>query len=295
MDGVKDVIAGTVGGFAICLVGHPLDTLKVRLQTQPSINPLYSGLVDCLTKTIKWEGLGGLYKGVASPLFGQMFFNSVQFLAYGQAKALYQTDTKKNLTITEYFMAGAITGLAVSFVESPIDFIKSQIQTQIFAEKSSTGSSSVKYKGVADCAKQIYTQRGVLGLFQGLVPTILRDIPAVSCYFGFYELSRQHFAKQYQGDVSKLTATQLLISGGVGGILYWSFTYPIDVIKTSIQGDSTQKSERKFKGVIDCGQKLYAEGGIPRFFRGFSPCMLRAFPANAACFFAYEKTRQILG
>ena len=60
----KDVFAGTCGGIAICLVGHPFDTLKVRLQTQPSNQPLYSGLLDCFTKTLKWEGVGGLYRGV---------------------------------------------------------------------------------------------------------------------------------------------------------------------------------------------------------------------------------------
>lgn len=60
----KDVAAGTCGGVAICLVGHPFDTLKVRLQTQPTENPLYSGLFDCFKKTLKWEGIGGLYRGV---------------------------------------------------------------------------------------------------------------------------------------------------------------------------------------------------------------------------------------
>jgi solute carrier family 25 carnitine/acylcarnitine transporter 20/29 len=31
------------------------------------------------------------------------------------------------------------------------------------------------------------------------------------------------------------------------------------------------------------------------FWRGFTPCMLRACPANAACFFAYETARSLLG
>jgi len=60
----KNVVAGTVAGIAVCLVGHPFDTLKVRLQTQPINNPVYSGLADCFYKTLKWEGIGGLYKGV---------------------------------------------------------------------------------------------------------------------------------------------------------------------------------------------------------------------------------------
>ena len=51
---VKDITAGTVGGIAICIVGHPFDTLKVRLQTQPSgSQAIYSGLADCFKQTIK--------------------------------------------------------------------------------------------------------------------------------------------------------------------------------------------------------------------------------------------------
>ena len=61
---VKNSLAGTAGGIAVCLVGHPFDTLKVRLQTQSVTNPVYKGLADCFFKTLKWEGIGGLYKGV---------------------------------------------------------------------------------------------------------------------------------------------------------------------------------------------------------------------------------------
>ena len=61
---LKNVVSGTVSGIAVCLVGHPFDTLKVRLQTQPVHRPVYTGLIDCFIKTLKWEGIGGLYKGV---------------------------------------------------------------------------------------------------------------------------------------------------------------------------------------------------------------------------------------
>jgi hypothetical protein len=60
--------------------------LQVRLQTQPQDKPLYTGLVDCLRKTLKNEGVGGLYKGVASPLAGQAVFNAWQFMLYGQVR-----------------------------------------------------------------------------------------------------------------------------------------------------------------------------------------------------------------
>ena len=38
--------------------------VQVRLQTQPTVNPVYNGVLDCVSKTAKWEGIGGFYKGV---------------------------------------------------------------------------------------------------------------------------------------------------------------------------------------------------------------------------------------
>jgi len=62
-----------------------------------------------------------------------------------------------------------------------------------------------------------------------------------------------------------------------------------------MQADSIVRSERRFKGVGDCARQLYAEGGVKRFFKGVAPCMLRAAPANATCFFLYQKSAQFLG
>lgn len=62
------------------------DTVKVRLQTQSSTKPVYSGALDCFRKTIQWEGLSGLYKGMSSPMAGQMFFRASFFAAFAESK-----------------------------------------------------------------------------------------------------------------------------------------------------------------------------------------------------------------
>jgi hypothetical protein len=48
-----------------------VEDFQVRLQTQPQgADRLYNGVLDCLKKTLEGEGIGGLYKGVGSPLAG---------------------------------------------------------------------------------------------------------------------------------------------------------------------------------------------------------------------------------
>jgi len=78
-DTLKDLISGTAGGIAQVLSGHPLDTIKVRLQIQGPGQKQFNGAIDCLRKTVRNEGFFALYKGSASPLLGAMAHNAVVF------------------------------------------------------------------------------------------------------------------------------------------------------------------------------------------------------------------------
>jgi solute carrier family 25 carnitine/acylcarnitine transporter 20/29 len=297
---VYDVIGGTVGGIGIVAVGHPFDTMKVRLQTQDPANPRYAGLGDCMRKTYTAEGLAGFYKGFASPLYGQMIFNAVQFVAYGFAKDFSQSIMTEEhqkaalargesvpLTIPQLFLAGAVTGSIVAFIEGPIDLMKTQMQTQVFKEKPlfNTFFGTVKY---------IAGNYGLRGVYQGLGPTILRNVPAVSWYFGAYEWARMRLCAPGE-TINTLPTYKVLAAGALGGLMYWVTVYPIDVVKSAIQCDAPNKSERRFKSTIDAFRQLAREGGLKRFFVGISPCLLRAAPANAVCFMLYQKTVELLG
>jgi len=148
-----------------------------------------------------------------------------------------------------------------------------------------------KYNGFVDCAKQIAGKFGVRGVYQGLQATIIRDVPANAAYFGFYEYFRRALASPGQ-KLTELQAWKLLLAGGLAGMSFWITTYPLDVVKSSIQADSPLHSERKYHGYVDCASKIYAQQGIKGFFRGFTPCVARSFPANAVCFFAYEQIKK---
>jgi solute carrier family 25 carnitine/acylcarnitine transporter 20/29 len=297
----RDLVAGTAGGVAQTLSGHPLDTLKVRLQTMPTPAPgeapMYTGMVDCVRKTVKSEGPLGLYKGVGSPLAGLAIINAVLFVTYGNSKHFVKnnitigsqssrTDPRDptQMSIAQYFLTGSIVGVVASFVDCPVDLFKTQMQVQ------GQGGSAAAYKNVVHCASSIMKNYGFAGAFQGMIPTLLRDVPANSAYFGIYELTRRWLTPK-DSTVDKLPMSKVLLAGGLGGVGFWLTTYPIDVIKSSIQADSPDKSKRKYHGVLDCAKKIHQRSGIGGFFKGFTPCLIRAFVANATCFLAYEYTR----
>ncbi|CAL5227929.1 g10976 [Coccomyxa viridis] len=292
----KDIFAGTCGGIAVTLAGHPFDTAKVRLQTQSSTNPIYSGALDVVKKTIQWEGVPGLYKGVQSPLVGQVVFRSVLFGAFGAAKRWLSTNkdgTTRTLTTADFYKAGAITGFVSAFAEGPIDFFKSQIQVQIIRSKSDP-SYKPAFTTVSGAVRSALSNNGIRGPFQGLGPTILRNTPANSIYLGSFEVLKQQFAEYKGCEPKDLPGWMTVTAAGLGGLAYWVTIYPLDQIKSAMSTDAIIVSQRKYPNMMVTAQKLWAEGGAGRFYKGFTPCLLRAFPANGIMLLTVDKVTYML-
>eukprot|EP00753_Platysulcus_tardus_P000051 PLAT10044.1.p1 GENE.PLAT10044.1~~PLAT10044.1.p1 ORF type:complete len:345 (+),score=137.18 PLAT10044.1:20-1054(+) len=316
-----DVAAGTCGGFGQVFAGHPLDTMKVRLQTQPTENPLYDGLADCVRRTAKEEGWRGFYKGVGSPLAGMAALNALQFGVLGRVRPMLATAEERELEalpelgIAREALAGGITGLAGTLVESPVEMVKSQLQAQVFREGGeaaaaggaaaagaaaaaakrsgapSTGGREL-YKGSIDAAARIYRAHGLRGLYHGWSSTAMRSTPCCTFYYAVYSASRQRFAGP-DGDVRQLPTFLTFIAGGLAGVAYWLITYPLDVVKSVVQADSVDPAQRRYRGFFHAAKELYRTEGLARFTRGYSACLLRSFPANAACFLCYEQSKKL--
>lgn len=127
-DVAKDLTAGTVGGAAQLVVGHPFDTIKVKLQSQPTPLPgqlpKFSGALDAVKQTLAAEGAGGLYKGMGAPLATVAAFNAVLFSVRGQMESLLRSEPGSPLTVNQQFVCGAGAGVAVSFLACPTELIK---------------------------------------------------------------------------------------------------------------------------------------------------------------------------
>lgn len=279
-----DIVAGTAAGINVTLVGHPFDTLKVRLQTQPMDKPIYNGLSDCFLKTLKWEGFGGLYKGVSSPIMGQMFFRALLFLFYGESKRYFSQDGKRQIKYYEYFICGGIGWGFSTLAECPIDFFKTQTQIQIIKSKS-IPNYIPEFKSPIECFRKVMALNGPLGAYQGFIPHLMRNVPAGAVHLGLFEICRLKFAQKDGVSVKDLALSKTLLSGAFGGWFFWFLFYPLDVVKSAFMSDNPDKSKRAYKGLRHTYSELWKQGGVNRFYKGFTPCMMRALPANAVLLF----------
>jgi len=301
LDSLKDITAGAVRGIAQVFVGHPLDTIKVRLQSQRETDPRFTGVIDCIRKTARNEGLLGFYKGAQSPLYMSGFYSAILFLTYGQTKKAFAHDQYNGgFTLLEMTAIGVTSGVVAASIEGPMDLVKSkmQIQYQQYSGKLQ------EYKSSFDCARKLIKTYGISSIFRGTDAAILRNIPGTVLYFYVYEKLRYVFS-QYEGGASNqsteitsknaLSPMSVICAGGISGVLFWAAIFPFDVVKSRLQTDSVVPSQRRYKNMWHCWKSIYRTEGISAFYRGFNPCIIRAFPTNAASFLAFEYSRKLLG
>ncbi|KAG0459011.1 hypothetical protein HPP92_022139 [Vanilla planifolia] len=291
----KDLASGTVGGAAQLIVGHPFDTIKVMLQSQPAPLPgqlpKYSGALDALKKTVSHEGPRSLYKGMGAPLATVAAFNAVLFTVRGQMESLLRSEPLAPLSAKQQVVCGSGAGVAVSFLACPTELIKCRLQAQSTLAES-TSSTSLKYHGPIDVAKHVFRSEGGLrGLYKGMLPTLAREVPGNGVAFGVYEASKNFLAGPR--GTSELSNGSLIVAGGLAGAGFWLAVYPTDVIKSVIQVDDFRNP--KYSGMKDAYHKILAAEGLKGLYKGFGPAMARSIPANAACFLAYEVTKSSLG
>ncbi|KAM8832045.1 mitochondrial basic amino acids transporter-like isoform 2-T2 [Spinachia spinachia] len=267
-----DFVAGCIGGAAGVLVGHPFDTVKVRLQVQSIDKPLYRGTYHCFQSIIRQESVFGLYKGIGSPMMGLTFINAIVFGVQGNAMRMLAHDTPTN-----QFFAGAAAGAIQCVICCPMELAKTRMQMQGTGEKK---SSRKLYKNSLDCLVRIYNREGLRGVNRGMVTTLIRETPGFGVYFLSYDVLTRGLGCEPN---DRYMIPKLLFAGGMAGIASWLSTYPVDVIKSRLQADGLG-GVHQYSGIADCVRQSVRREGYMVFTRGLTSTLLRAFPVNAATF-----------
>ncbi|KAI8804191.1 mitochondrial carrier [Cladochytrium replicatum] len=293
---IADFVSGTAAGAAQVLTGHPLDTLKVRLQLDSTNR--FKGPWDCLSQTVRNEGFLALYKGMASPIAGVGFVNAVLFSAYGWLKNVFVQSrpgarSPADLPLIDIALAGAGGGAINTVVAGPIELFKIRLQAQYDTKGAAPGS--LRFKGPAAVAAHLYRSYGVRhGIFRGFWATFYREMPGYAGFYaGFEGMKRVLLAKD---PTATPKVTQLMTAGAIAGVCYWSACYPLDVVKSKIQQTAppgfpgVPATETLSGNVITAFRAVWKESGWKGMWRGYGTSVVRSLPAAAATFTVFELT-----
>ncbi|KAK6202318.1 mitochondrial carrier domain-containing protein [Scheffersomyces amazonensis] len=287
---LKEITFGAVSGMFGKLIEYPLDTIKVRLQaTSTSSSP---STLAMIRSTYHNEGIiDGFYKGLKAPLIGACMETGILFSSYNFALSkIRDPNSNDEPHMGLKCLSGGFAGAMASFVLTPIELIKCQLQVSNLASTASSTTSATRPNSLSyiPLVQNIIKKDGVTGLWNGLTSTLIREIVGTAIWFGTYEYVSGINALGVGEDINSL------ISGAIAGLTFNFSIFPIDTVKSNIQ---THDILKKASGKVSPGsldflrvtkQLITKQGGIRNLYNGLGITLIRCVPANAIIFYSYE-------
>lgn len=302
----EDFVAGWIGGSCAVLATHPLDTIRIRMQTN---SDAYRSTLSCFKKILKNESPLTFYKGMLGPLIGAGLQNSIVYCVNASVLKYSNNDQAVSPNSWSFFkwlmISSGCAGIGQTIITCPMELVKIRLQVDPSMSKPhsqadgplkvqsfkrlSKFTSVLKsknleaYKGTFRYCHHLWTQKGFFGFYKGYISTIIRDIPGYQSYFFVYTYSNYYLSQNCNFSVS----LSQLLAGGMASTISWTFIYPFDVIKSKMQASENQTTMEIVKTIIKSRK-------IRTLFQGLGPTVIRGFPQGAVSFFVYEKSLEFM-
>ena len=128
----------------------------------------------------------------------------------------------------------------------------------------------------------------MVGLYTGALPLFLGTSIGYAFRFATYEKATNQMETLGFGRVGSV-----VVGGGLAGMATWASHYPLDLVGSRMEA-SVALTNRPKVSMTAHFYEIYAQSGIKGFFVGLGPCLLRAFPVNAAIFMTYDLCKEKL-
>lgn len=189
------------GVLEALLIVTPFEVVKIRLQQQRGLKPelmKYKGPIHCAGTIIREEGIRGLWAGAAPTVMRNGMNQAAMFTAKNAFDVIlwkkHEGDGKV-LQPWQSMISGFLAGTAGPVCTGPFDVVKTRLMAQ------SRSGGELKYKGMFHAISTIYAEEGLLALWKGLLPRLMRIPPGQAIMWtvadqviGFYERTYMHNA-----------------------------------------------------------------------------------------------------
>ncbi|XP_072958620.1 mitochondrial aspartate-glutamate transporter AGC1 [Typha angustifolia] len=273
----RNAMAGALAGTLVSLCLHPVDTVKTVIQANGTSQKSF---YEVLSRIITEKGVLGLYRGIASNITSSAPISAIYTFTYESVKGALIPVLPKEYHSLAHCIAGGCSSIATSFVFTPSERIKQQMQV---------GS---QYQNCWNALIGCVEKGGITSLYDGWFAVLCRNIPHSIIKFYTYERLKQMMLTSAAPNGS-LSSWQTLVCGGLAGSTAALFTTPFDVVKTRLQTQAPG-TLGKYYGVFHALQEITKQEGLQGLYRGLVP-RLAMYVLQGAIFFAsYEFLKAVL-
>merc|ERR1712000_779342 len=172
-----NIASGGAAGTMSLLFVYSLDYARTRLANDAKGKGgerQFNGLIDVYRKTLKSDGIQGLYRGFTISAVGIFIYRGMYFGMFDTLKPIFLGDSA-NVGLA--FLLGWGVTVTAGLMSYPIDTIRRRMMM--------TSGGGVKYKGSVDCAIQIMKNEGFMSMMKGAGANILRGVAGAGVLAGF--------------------------------------------------------------------------------------------------------------
>lgn len=147
----------------------------------------YNSLAHCARTVYGTEGLAAFYVSYPTTLSMTIPFQAIQFSTY--ESMLKYLNPSRDYSPAMHCAAGAIAGALAASLTTPLDVIKTLLQTR----GSSADPEIRNCRGLWHGAQLIYGRNGATGFFRGLQPRVITAMPSTAICWTSYEMAKFWF------------------------------------------------------------------------------------------------------
>ncbi|KMS97871.1 hypothetical protein BVRB_5g123010 [Beta vulgaris subsp. vulgaris] len=273
----EHAVSGAVAGIFVSLCLHPIDTVKTIAQ---SCQPGQKSICYIGQSVLSERGLPGLYRGIASNITTSAPISAIYTFTYESMKELLLPFLAKEYHSVAHCTAGACASIATSFVFTPSERIKQQMQV------------NTKYQNCWNAVQKIIETGGLTSLYAGWGAVLCRNIPHSIIKFYTYESLKQKLMSSEPPNKQPNTS-QTLLCGGLAGSTAALFSTPFDVVKTRLQTQMPE-SRGRYHGILSVLQDIRDHEGVRGLYRGLIPRLAMYMSQGALFFASYEFLKSFL-
>ncbi|KAK3775548.1 hypothetical protein RRG08_048184 [Elysia crispata] len=171
--------SASIAEVAACLVRVPVEVVKQRTQTLSTASSF-----STFKKTLQAEGIGGFYRGYFTTVFREIPFSMMQFPLWEFLKSGWtEHQGGEPIAAWQSSVCGALAGGTSAALTTPLDVAKTRV---MLAER-----GSMEAQGhMTTVLKQVASEKGLQGLFAGIVPRVMWISIGGAIFLGVYEKVR---------------------------------------------------------------------------------------------------------
>lgn len=276
---------GGLGASAAVCITHPLDLLKVHLQTVGgSGNEGSSKKVGLMARTVgivQSQGVLAMYNGLSASVLRQMTHSTVRFGIYDVLKKRVSPNGEDIGFGTRLAMA-ALGGVCGGVVGTPADIVNVRMQNDVKIPP----DQRRHYRHAFDGLSRLYREEGFRKMFRGVEWASSRATLLTIGQICFYDVIKAQLMQAGMQD----NLTCHMAASMCSGVIATTMTQPMDVLKTRAMDARPGQFPTPLHLVT-----FTAKQGPSAFFKGYVPAFIRLGPHTVLTFVFYEQLRLYFG